>query len=171
MPFGVDELGEARIYAVLNTFEQRAAGPEAVRALLTQVLAVEGFDPAAGGEAGERFRRHGRLWGVLGGVGGWRSVGELVYVPSDAPPAALGARRALLDLPPRRSGANVRQRFGVRSLSEGELAREVTDVTLLSGEMTAILTAAFDDCRAFVAALRRHEAPHADGLQRLSSDS
>lgn len=167
VPFGVEELGEARIYALLDSLEQRTAEPEAVRALLTQVLAVEGFDPAAGGEVGERFRQHGRLWGVLGGVGGWRSVSELVYVPFDAPPSALASRRALLDLPPRRNGANVRQRFGVRSLSEGELGREVTDITPLSGETTSILTAAFDDSRAFVAALRRHEAPQADGLQRL----
>ncbi len=168
VPLGVDALGEARIYALLDSLEQRAAGPDAVRALLTQVLAVEGFDPAAGGKAGERFKQHGRLWGVLGGVGGWRSVSELVYVPFDAPLTALAARRALLDLPPRRNGANVWQRFGVRSLSEGELGREVTNVMPLSGETTAILTAAFDDSRAFVAALRRHEAPQADGLQRLA---
>ncbi len=169
VPDRLSDLGEDQIYRLLEDLEHRDPGPDVVRRLYAQLLLIDDFDPANAPEAARRFKTSGTVQVRKGGATGWSAVGEALYLDRDNFPAAAREHLAVLDLPPRRSAAEIAARFGVQPVSKQNFSLTVTRLVEDEGIVAATLRVRFHDSLPFIKAYRIANSVDTSRIRRLET--
>ena len=170
VPFGLEDVSSTRLVALLKSLPDRDVSADVVRRLYLQVLELERFDTARAATAYREFLAKGRVQVVRGKAREWMSPKDALYADRDGFPAAAREHLALIDLPPRRNGGHVLERFGVAPLSRQSFSLVVKAFEEEQSIIAATLRSSLASARPFIAALRQavsNDTPHLRRLDRL----
>lgn len=167
VPRSLSDLTEARVFTLLRMLPERSPSEVAVRALYTQVLSLDPFDPDKAPNERSDFLKHGRVQTHKARRREWVSPSEALYADQTGFPAAARETLALIDLPARRSTGNVLQRFGVAALSQTRFKLAISRLVEETGFIAAALRADLAAARPFIRALRLADSNTTPRLRRF----
>lgn len=166
---GIEDVPEAAIYEILLDLPTRGLAPEVVKRFYFQLLEREDFDVAAGGAAAARFLETGKVQCRRHDAYEWVSVRDANYADRDGSSALARDHLALIDLPSRRSAANVTARFGVVALSRCPVELSVMQVISASPMIASLIQHRFESALPCIRAFRSLISADGQSLRRLDS--
>jgi hypothetical protein len=167
VPRSLSDLPEGEIYGLLRRLCDRQPSEAVVRALYSQVLALENFDRENAPLAREEFISAGKVQVRRARTREWVRPADALYADQTGFPAAVRETLAIIDLPPRRNSGNVLDRFGVSALSQKKYSLAITRLDEIVGAQAAILRTDFAAARPFIRALRLADSNVTARLRRF----
>ncbi|SCX31945.1 sacsin N-terminal ATP-binding-like domain-containing protein [Agrobacterium rosae] len=166
VPTNVDDLSEAQIFTLLIKLKDKQLDHDVVRRLYVQILEREVFRAENASVERDRFEREGRVQCRLKGEFVWVKASAAFYADRDGLLATARDQLALIDLPTRRSAANVGIRFCVAPLSrQGLTVRVASEVG--AHQATDLIAHRFRAAQPFLRAYRSLIAPDASSNRRF----
>ena len=139
VPYSLSDLSEARIIGLLRTLPDRDLSADVVRRLYLQILELDDFDKEAALADHRDFLARGRVQVHRGHAREWVAPAQALYADREGLPLAAREHLALIDLPARRNGGDVIDRFGVAPLSKQDFRLAVTSLNEETGLLAATL--------------------------------
>ncbi|EPE93842.1 hypothetical protein RGCCGE502_33656 (plasmid) [Rhizobium grahamii CCGE 502] len=167
VPTSLSDLSEERLLRLLGSLHAQKPSAELVRRLYLQVLELDTFDASKAVDATNWYQKNGMVQVRKGGSTEWVRPSEALYLDRDNFPAAARAYFSLIDLPPRRSAADVLTRFAVAPLSKQNFSLTVSRVVEDEGAISARLRGRLKEALPFIKVYRAAHSAETQRLRRL----
>ncbi|WP_373415073.1 DUF3883 domain-containing protein [Ensifer aridi] len=167
VPTNLSDLSEERLLRLLGSLHAQKPSAELVRRLYLQVLELDTFDASKAVDAANCYQKNGMVQVRKGGSIEWVRPSEALYLDRDNFPAAARAYFSLIDLPPRRSAADVLTRFGVAPVSKQNFSLTVSRVVEDEGAISARLRGRLKEALPFIKVYRAAHSAETQRLRRL----
>lgn len=167
VPTSLSDLPEERLIRLLGSLHRQKPSTELVRRLYLQILELDAFDASKAVDATNWYRENGMVQTRKGGSIEWVRPSEALYLDRDNFPAAARAYFFLIDLPPRRSAADIFARFAVAPLSKQNFSLTVSRVVEDEGAISARLRGRLKEALPFIKVYRSAHSAETQRLRRL----
>jgi hypothetical protein len=167
VPTSLSDLSEERLLRLLGSLHAQKPSADLVRRLYLQVLELDTFDASKAVDAANWYQNNGMVQVRKGGSIEWVRPSKALYLDRDNFPAAARAYFSLIDLPPRRSAADVLPRFAVAPLSKQNFSLTVSRVVEDEGAISARLRGRLKEALPFIKVYRAAHSAETQRLRRL----
>lgn len=167
VPTSLSDLSEERLFRMLGSLQAQKPSADLVRRLYLQVLELDTFDVSKAVGAANWYQENGMVQVRKGGNIEWTRPSQALYLDRDNFPAAARAYFSLIDLPPRRSAADVLARFAVAPLSKQNFSLTVSRIVEDEGAISARLRARLGEALPFIKVFRAAHSAETQRLRRL----